>query len=186
MAFRVYTKTGDKGTTGLIGGTRVAKDSLRIEAYGTVDELNSFLGLGTDQLADPAINNWILEIQDRLFTLGASLATDPEKAPKQKLPDLHPEDIEWLEQRIDEMDDKLPVMKSFILPGGSIAASTFHVARCVCRRAERLCVHLVNQEEFVAEVVLKYLNRLSDFLFVLARYIVQLQGAKEIPWRPRI
>ena len=186
MAFRVYTKTGDKGTTGLIGGTRVAKDSLRIEAYGTVDELNSFLGLGTDQLGDPAINEWILEIQDRLFTLGASLATDPEKAPKQKLPDLHPEDIEWLEQRIDEMDDKLPVMKSFILPGGSVAASTFHVARCVCRRAERLCVHLVNQEEFVAEVVLKYLNRLSDFLFVLARYIVQLQGAKEIPWRPRI
>ncbi|RYD96829.1 MAG: cob(I)yrinic acid a,c-diamide adenosyltransferase [Sphingobacteriales bacterium] len=186
MAFRVYTKTGDKGTTGLIGGTRVAKDSLRIEAYGTVDELNSFLGLGTDQLADPAINGWILEIQDRLFTLGASLATDPEKAPKQKLPDLHPEDIEWLEQRIDEMDDKLPVMKSFILPGGSVAASTFHVARCVCRRAERLCVHLVNQEEFVAEVVLKYLNRLSDFLFVLARYIVQQQGAKEIPWRPRL
>ncbi len=186
MAFRVYTKTGDKGTTGLIGGTRVAKDSLRIEAYGTVDELNSFLGLGTDQLGDEKINEWILEIQDRLFTLGASLATDPEKAPKQKLPDLHAEDITWLEQRIDEMDDQLPTMKFFVLPGGSVAASTFHVARCVCRRAERLCVHLVNQEEFVAEVVLKYLNRLSDFLFVLSRYIVQQQGGKEIPWRPRV
>lgn len=186
MAFRVYTKTGDKGTTGLIGGTRVGKDSIRIEAYGTVDELNSYLGLGTDQLGDEQINEWILEIQDRLFTVGASLATDPEKAPKQKLPDLHAEDITWLEQRIDEMDDALPQMKSFILPGGSIAASTFHIARCVCRRAERICVHMQNTNEFVAEDVLKYLNRLSDFLFVLARYIVHKQGGKEIPWRARI
>jgi cob(I)alamin adenosyltransferase len=186
MAFRVYTKTGDKGTTGLIGGTRVAKDSLRIEAYGTVDELNSFLGLGNDQVNDAEINEWILEIQDRLFTLGASLATDPDKAPKQKLPDLHEADITWLEQKIDYMDDSLPEMKSFILPGGNIASSTFHVARCVCRRAERLCVHLQNQEEFVAEVVLKYLNRLSDFLFVLSRYVSSKAGAKEIPWRPRL
>lgn len=186
MAFRVYTKTGDKGTTGLIGGTRVAKDSLRIEAYGTVDELNSFLGLGNDQLNDEAINEWILEIQDRLFTLGASLATDPEKAPKQKLPDLLDTDINWLEEKIDLMDDALPEMKSFILPGGNIASSTFHVARCVCRRAERLCVHLQNQGEFVAEQVLKYLNRLSDFLFVLSRYISFKAGVREIPWRPRI
>jgi len=141
MAFRVYTKTGDKGTTGLIGGTRVGKDSIRIEAYGTVDELNSYLGLGTDQLGDEQINEWILEIQDRLFTVGASLATDPEKAPKQKLPDLHAEDISWLEQRIDEMDDELPQMKSFILPGGSIAQ---YLSYCPLRMPQgraHMCAH---------------------------------------------
>jgi len=186
MAFRVYTKTGDKGTTGLIGGSRVPKDHIRIEAYGTVDELNSYLGLVTDQLQDEKINEWILEIQDRLFTVGSSLATDPDKAPKMKLPDLHEEDIKWLETRIDEMDDQLPEMKSFILPGGHVAASAAHIARCVCRRAERLCVHMHNSQEFVAEVVLKYLNRLSDFLFILARFIVHQHGGKEIPWRPRV
>lgn len=186
MTLRVYTKTGDKGSTGLIGGTRVPKDHIRIEAYGTVDELNSCLGVVTDQLGDPSVNEWILEIQDRLFTVGSSLATDPEKSPKMKLPDLHESDIQWLEQRIDEMDDVLPPMKSFILPGGNLAASQAHVARCVCRRAERLCVHMQNNEEFVAEVVLKYLNRLSDFLFVLARFIVFKNGDKEIPWRPRV
>lgn len=186
MAFRVYTKTGDKGTTALIGGARVSKDHIRIEAYGTVDELNSVLGVVTDQLGDPTINDWILEIQDRLFTIGSSLATDPGKTPKMKLPDLHDSDIEWLEQKIDLMDDELPQMKSFILPGGHVAASHAHVARCVCRRAERLCVHMQNNEEFVAEDVLKYLNRLSDFLFVLARYIVFKNGGKEIPWRPRL
>lgn len=186
MAFRVYTKTGDKGSTGLIGGTRVPKDHIRIEAYGTVDELNSCLGVVTDQLGDPEVNNWILEIQDRLFTVGSSLATDPEKSPKMKLPDLHESDIEWLEQKIDEMDEVLPQMKSFILPGGHLAASHAHVARCVCRRAERLCVHMQHNNEFVAVVVLKYLNRLSDFLFVLARFIVFKNGGTEIPWRPRI
>jgi cob(I)alamin adenosyltransferase len=186
MAFRVYTKTGDKGTTGLIGGSRVAKDHIRIEAYGTVDELNSYLGLVSDQCSDTAITHQILEIQDRLFTIGSSLATDPEKAPKMKLPDLNDSDILWLEQRIDEMDDQLPEMKSFILPGGNVAASTAHVARCVCRRAERLCVHMANNNEFVAEQVLKYLNRLSDYLFVLSRFIVHKNGGTEIPWRPRI
>jgi cob(I)alamin adenosyltransferase len=186
MAFRVYTKTGDKGTTGLIGGSRVAKDHIRIEAYGTVDELNSYLGLVSDQCSDTAITHQILEIQDRLFTIGSSLATDPEKAPKMKLPDLNDSDILWLEQRIDEMDNQLPEMKSFILPGGNVAASTAHVARCVCRRAERLCVHMANNNEFVAEQVLKYLNRLSDYLFVLSRFIVYKNGGTEIPWRPRI
>jgi cob(I)alamin adenosyltransferase len=186
MAFRVYTKTGDKGTTGLIGGSRVAKDHIRIEAYGTVDELNSYLGLVSDQCSDTAITHQILEIQDRLFTIGSSLATDPEKAPKMKLPDLNDSDILWLERRIDEMDDQLPEMKSFILPGGNVAASTAHVARCVCRRAERLCVHMANNNEFVAEQVLKYLNRLSDYLFVLSRFIVYKNGGTEIPWRPRI
>jgi len=186
MSFKVYTKTGDKGSTGLIGGTRVPKDHIRIDAYGTVDELNSLLGVVTDQLGDVAINDWILEIQDRLFTVGSSLATDPGKDTKMKLPDLHESDVTWLEQQIDEMDKVLPPMKSFILPGGHIAASHAHVARCVCRRAERVCVHMQNNDEFVAEVVLKYLNRLSDFLFVLARYIVFQHNGKEIPWRPRM
>jgi cob(I)alamin adenosyltransferase len=186
MSFKVYTKTGDKGSTGLIGGTRVPKDHIRIDAYGTVDELNSFLGVITDQLGDPAINAWVLEIQDRLFTIGSSLATDPHKDTKMKLPDLHETDIAWLEQRIDEMDEVLPPMKSFILPGGHLAASHAHVARCVCRRAERICVHMQNNDEFVAEVVLKYLNRLSDFLFVLSRYIIFQQKGTEIPWRPRM
>lgn len=186
MAFRVYTKTGDKGSTGLIGGSRVPKDHIRIEAYGTVDELNSYLGVVSDLVQNATVSAWILEIQDRLFTVGSSLATDPDKAPKMKLPDLHEADIEWLEQRIDEMDDQLPQMKSFILPGGHIAASQAHVARCVCRRAERLCVHMHNNNEFVAAVVTKYLNRLSDFLFVLARYIGWLNKAQEIPWRPRV
>jgi len=186
MAFRVYTKTGDKGSTGLIGGTRVPKDHIRIEAYGTVDELNSLLGVVTDQLQDPEINEWILEIQDRLFTVGSSLATDPGKDTRMKLPDLHDTDVTWLEQHIDKMEEVLPPMRSFILPGGHLAASQAHVARCVCRRAERLCVHMQTREEFVAPVVLQYLNRLSDFLFVLARFIVHRKGAKEIPWRPRV
>lgn len=186
MSFKVYTKTGDKGSTGLIGGTRVPKDHIRIDAYGTVDELNSVLGVVTDSLGAPAINAWILEIQDRLFTVGSTLATDPHKDTKMKLPDLHESDITWLEQRIDEMDEVLPPMKSFILPGGHVAASHAHVARCVCRRAERICVHMQNNEEFVPEVVLKYLNRLSDFLFVLSRYIVFQNKGEEIPWRPRM
>jgi len=185
MSLRVYTKTGDKGTTGLIGGTRVPKDHIRIDAYGTVDELNSFLGLLTDQLADPAINEWILEIQDRLFTIGSTLATDPHKEAKMKLPDLQEADVTWLEQKIDFMEAALPPMKFFILPGGHIAASAAHIARCVCRRAERICVRMAHHDEPVEETVLKYLNRLSDFLFVLARYIVHLKGGKEIPWRAR-
>ncbi|MFT4063099.1 MAG: cob(I)yrinic acid a,c-diamide adenosyltransferase [Edaphocola sp.] len=186
MAFKVYTKTGDKGTTGLIGGTRVAKDNIRIEAYGTVDELNSYLGVVTDALGSPAINDWILEIQDRLFTVGASLATDPEKVSRQRLPDLHDSDVAWLEQHIDEMELSLEPMKSFMLPGGNLAASHAHVARCICRRAERLCVHMQSDDVFVAGVVLRYLNRLSDFLFVLARYIVRQAGGHDVPWRPRV
>src|SRR5690554_627315 len=186
MAFRVYTKTGDKGTTALIGGTRVSKDHIRIEAYGTVDELNAYMGLLNDQVAEKNINDWILEIQDRLFTVGSTLATDPNKETKMKLPDLLESDIKWLEDKIDEMDDQLPVMKSFVLPGGDIAASTAHIARCVCRRAERICVHMQQNQEFVSEVVLKYLNRLSDFLFVLSRYIIFLKKGTEIPWRARV
>jgi len=186
MSSKVYTKTGDKGTTALIGGKRVPKDHIRIEAYGTVDELNSFLGLLNDQLSDETISAWILEVQDRLFTLETSLATDPVKGTKMKLPDLQDGDITWLEQKIDFMEGTLPPLKSFILPGGHVAASTAHIARCVCRRAERIGVHMQQNDEFVAELVLKYLNRLSDFLFVLSRYIVYQHNGKEILWKARI
>lgn len=186
MAFKIYTKTGDKGQTSLIGGTRVAKSHIRIESYGTVDELNSYLGLVRDMDGTEQRGNWLREIQDRLFTLGAELATTPDKEVKMKLPDLHESDILWLEQCIDKMNEELPEMRSFILPGGYPAASACHVARCICRRAERLCVAMREQEEEVSDLILRYLNRLSDFLFVLARYIILVNGKEEIPWRARM
>ncbi|MEI8279772.1 MAG: cob(I)yrinic acid a,c-diamide adenosyltransferase [Bacteroidota bacterium] len=186
MSFKIYTKTGDKGSTSLIGGVRVPKSHIRIESYGTVDELNSFLGIVNDMCANEKISGWIHEIQDRLFTIGSVLATNPDKDIKMKLPDLHDADVTWLEYCIDEMNEQLPEMRSFILPGGHMAASTCHVARCVCRRAERLCVQMHEQEEYMPELVLQYLNRLSDFLFVLARYIGHINGATEIPWRARM
>ncbi len=186
MAFKIYTKTGDKGATSLIGGVRVPKNHIRIEAYGTVDELNSYLGMVGDSTQESEIKEWLREVQDRLFTIGSVLATNPDKEVKMKLPDLHDADIEWLEQRIDKMNEVLPEMRSFILPGGNLASSTAHVARCVCRRAERICVGMMQDEEYVPELVVKYLNRLSDFLFVLARYISHLNNAEEIPWRARI
>lgn len=186
MSFKIYTKTGDKGQTSLIGGTRVSKNHIRIESYGTVDELNSYLGLVNDLCGDSKVSDWLREIQDRLFTLGAELATTPVKEVKMKLPDLHQSDIEWLEQGIDEMNEVLPEMRSFILPGGHQGASACHVARCICRRAERLCVEMRMQEEEVSDMILQYLNRLSDFLFVLARYIIHINGKAEIPWRARV
>ncbi|MFN8252969.1 MAG: cob(I)yrinic acid a,c-diamide adenosyltransferase [Ferruginibacter sp.] len=186
MAFKIYTKTGDKGTTSLIGGTKVPKSHLRIDSYGTIDELNSFIGLVCDQLADKDTQIMLREIQDRLFTIGASLACDPDKEPKMKIPDLKEADILLLEKEMDRMDEQLPVMKSFILPGGHVAVSTTHVARCVCRRAERICVNMQEQDLFVDERVIKYLNRLSDYLFMLARYTGHLLGAAEIPWKPRV
>lgn len=187
MAFRIYTKTGDKGTTALIGGTRVLKSDIRIESYGTTDELNSFVGMLGDHLeGDAEIIPWLREIQDRLFTIGSTLATDPGKDTKMALPDLHEEDIKWLEDKIDLMDEQLLPQRSFILPGGHVAASTAHVCRCVCRRAERICVHMENNGEYVPELVLKYLNRLSDFFFQLSRYIIQQKGREEIPWRARV
>lgn len=186
MAFKIYTKTGDKGATSLIGGTRVSKAHIRIESYGTVDELNSYLGMVNDTCGHPQVSDWLREIQDRLFTLGAELATTPEKEVKMKLPDLHDEDVTWLEERIDQMNEVLPEMRSFLIPGGNLAASTCHVARCVCRRAERLCVGMQENGEPVHELIVRYLNRLSDFLFTLARYIGQLAGAAELPWRPRV
>lgn len=186
MSFKIYTKTGDKGQTSLIGGTRVPKSHIRIESYGTVDELNSYIGMVSDFSADERTNGWLREIQDRLFTLGAELATTQEKEVKMKLPDLHDTDILWLEQCIDQMNEVLPEMRAFILPGGYQAASVCHVARCICRRAERLCVGMVEQDEYVSDLVLKYLNRLSDFLFVLARYLTHINGKVEIPWRARV
>lgn len=185
MAIRIYTKTGDKGTTSLIGGTKVPKNDIRIETYGTVDELNSWIGLINDQLNDTEFKNDLKEIQDRLFTIGSSLATDAEKEPKMKLPDLYDTDIEVLEKKIDAMTDALPPMKSFILPGGHVAVSSIHITRCVCRRAERLAVNMQQHELFVDERLIRYLNRLSDYLFTLARYATQKLGAEEIPWKPR-
>jgi cob(I)alamin adenosyltransferase len=184
MTFKIYTKTGDKGETSLIGGVRVPKYHLRIESYGTVDELNSYIGLVKDSLNDESITNQLQEIQDRLFTIGSVLASDPEKS-KMKIPDLHEADIELLEKAIDLMNETLPDLTNFILPGGHIAASYCHVARCVCRRAERLVVHLSTETE-VPEIVAVYLNRLSDYLFVLSRKIINDAGAKEIAWRPRM
>jgi cob(I)alamin adenosyltransferase len=186
MASKIYTKTGDKGSTGLIGGTRVPKSHLRIEAYGTVDELNSFIGLLADHLnAAGCVTPLLNEIQDRLFTIGSSLASDPDKEPRLKIPDLKEEDTRLLEKEIDRMETELPPMKSFILPGGHIAVSTAHITRCVCRRAERACVRLQEEDLFVEPLVLRYLNRLSDYLFVLARYAGHCLFVPETPWRPR-
>jgi cob(I)alamin adenosyltransferase len=185
MATKIYTKTGDKGNTSLIGGTKVPKNDIRIETYGTVDELNSWIGMVNDQLNNEAFKNELKEIQDRLFTIGSSLATDAEKEPKMKLPDLNNRDIEFLEKRIDAMTSELPPMKNFILPGGHIAVSSIHITRCVCRRAERLAVNIQQHELFVDEKVIQYLNRLSDYLFALARFAAQKLGAEEIPWKAR-
>ena len=186
MSMKIYTKTGDKGKTSLIGGTKVLKSDLRIEAYGTVDELNSFIGLCLDHLKVHKIENALPEIQDRLFTIGSALACDPEKETKLKIPDLHEADVELLEKDIDRMNEVLPVMKSFILPGGHAAVSTIHIARTVCRRAERCCVKMQKKEMEVEDLIIKYLNRLSDYLFVLARFAAYRLAIEEIPWKPRL
>src|SRR6202000_2096661 len=167
---KIYTKTGDKVLTSLIGGTRVPKHHLRIESYGTVDELNSYIGLIRDQDISAHAKDILKHIQDRLFTIGASLAADPERS-KMVIPDLHLADIELLETEMDVMDEQLPLLKHFILPGGNNAISFCHIARCVCRRAERLTVHL-SEESAVENLVVIYLNRLSDYLFTMARKIV--------------
>ena len=186
MAFKIYTKTGDLGSTSLIGGTKVPKSHIRIDSYGTVDELNSFIGLVGDYVGDERCKAMLKEIQDRLFTIGSSLACDPDKDTNMEIPDLKEEDITLLENEIDWMNEVLPVMKHFILPGGHPAVSTAHVARCVCRRAERGCVLMQQQDMFVDPLVVKYLNRLSDYLFVLGRYIGLLLDVPEVVWRPRV
>lgn len=176
---KVYTKKGDKGTTQLIGGTRVPKSSLRIEAYGTVDELNSYIGLIRDQNISAESKDQLIEIQDRLFTLGSLLASDGTS--KMKLPQITESDVTYLEGCIDEMDIELEPMKSFVLPGGHTTVSYCHIGRCVCRRAERIVVDL-NENSPVAEIILIYLNRLSDYLFVLSRKLSKELNVNEIPW----
>jgi cob(I)alamin adenosyltransferase len=186
MSIKIYTKTGDLGKTSLIGGTKVPKSHIRIESYGTIDELNSFIGLVNDSILHQHTKNILKEIQDRLFTIGSSLACDPEKEPLMKIPDLKETDIILLEKEIDTMNDELPVMKNFILPGGNSSISITHIARCVCRRAERICVNMQENEMFVEPLVIKYLNRLSDYLFVLARFTGHLLNVEEIPWKARM
>jgi len=186
MASKIYTKTGDLGKTSLIGGTKVPKNHLRIETYGTVDELNSYLGLVGDLLEDAPSKLILKEIQDRLFTVGSSLACDPDKEPLMKLPGLKEADVTLLENEMDKMDEVLPPMKSFILPGGHVAVSTTHIARCICRRTERLCVNMQEHELFIDPLVLKYINRLSDYLFVLSRYAGHLLNVGEVVWKPRV
>ena len=187
---KIYTKTGDKGTTALFGGTRVPKHHIRIDSYGTVDELNSHLGLIRDQDINPIYKNTLIHIQDRLFTVGAILATDPEKAQlkngKERLniPKISTADIEALEHEMDAMESSLPQMTHFVLPGGHQTVSFCHIARCVCRRAERLASALNDIEPFLPEA-LTYLNRLSDYLFVLARKLTYDLQAEEIKWIPK-
>jgi len=186
MSMKIYTKTGDAGKTSLIGGTKVLKSDPRIEAYGTVDELNSYIGLVSDYCNDEAAKVTLKEIQDRLFTIGAELACDPKKDTKMPIPDLHESDVELLEKEMDRMDAELPRMKNFILPGGLPAVSFTHVARCVCRRAERCCVNLMETEGGVNPLIIKYINRLSDYLFMLARYTGMKNNAPEIIWKARV
>lgn len=181
---KIYTKTGDKGFTSLIGGTRVPKHHIRIESYGTVDELNSYIGMIRDQDIKEQDRQLLKEIQDRLFTIGSSLAADPERS-RMVIPDLHVQDIERLEQQIDKINEFLPELKHFILPGGSTTVSFCHIARCVCRRAERLTVELATESP-VDEKVTIYLNRLSDYLFTLARKVGFEQQITENIWIPRV
>jgi cob(I)alamin adenosyltransferase len=181
---KIYTKTGDQGETSLIGGTRVPKYHSRIETYGTVDELNSWIGLIRDQMTDNTQVLELLYIQDRLFTIGSLLAADPEKS-KMKLPALSIEDCEMLEKTMDRMDEKLEPLKSFVLPGGHPLVSQIHIARCVCRRTERLIVHLQKEAE-TDPIIAIYLNRLSDYLFMLSRLTAKNLNAVESPWTPRM
>jgi cob(I)alamin adenosyltransferase len=180
---KIYTKTGDVGETALFGGKRVPKNELRIEAYGTVDELNSWIGLLRDVNTADDVKNLLKEIQDRLFTLGSTLAADPSN-PKLKTPDLHESDVELLEHAIDRMDETLEPLRNFVLPGGHVYVSYCHIARTVCRRAERLCVAL-HQVSEIHPLIIKYLNRLSDYLFTLSRKMAKDLGAEEVNWLPR-
>jgi len=184
MAFKIYTRTGDKGQTSLIGGTRLPKHHIRIEAYGTVDELNSHVGLLRDVVEEQATRELLVHIQDRLFTIGSLLAADPEKN-KMPLPQLKEDDVKALELAIDKIDAVVPEMKSFVLPGGHVFVSYCHIARCVCRRAERAVLKLAENEP-VDELLPKYLNRLSDYLFMLSRWLTQKLNAPEIPWKPQL
>lgn len=180
--FKIYTKTGDLGETALFGGRRVSKSHLRVDAYGTVDELNAFIGLLRDQCSNfTSVQSVLGIVQHRLFTVGAHLASDPDKA--LPAPGISPEDVQLLEQEMDRMDAGLPPLRNFILPGGHPVVSAAHVCRTVCRRAERLVVALYEQDaQRVDALVLQYLNRLSDYFFLLSRYLSQQLGAAEVLW----
>ncbi|MGD1889990.1 MAG: cob(I)yrinic acid a,c-diamide adenosyltransferase [Cyclobacteriaceae bacterium] len=177
---KIYTKTGDNGTTSIYGGTRLPKSDLRLEAIGSVDELNAHLGLLRDQSSNLIPEAKFQQIQENLFVVGALLASEGKP---EKIPNLPPNSVEWLEEQMDKMDEELPEMRFFILPGGHPIVSQAHITRCVCRRAERQLVRLAEQVS-IASLLFRYLNRLSDYLFVLARYLGKKQNVKEIPWRP--
>ena len=187
---KIYTKTGDKGKTSLFGGTRVNKFNLRIEAYGNVDELNSYIGLIRDQKIDKNTFNVLVKIQNELFTLGSMLATPKEKEIKRdgkerlNIPKIVLDDIEFLEKEMDNMNEDLPAMTNFVLPGGHTTVSYCHIARTVCRRAERITVNLSTEED-IDTIIVSYLNRLSDYLFVLARKLTIDNQAKEVAWIPK-
>ncbi|MEZ4809176.1 MAG: cob(I)yrinic acid a,c-diamide adenosyltransferase [Allomuricauda sp.] len=180
---KIYTKTGDKGTTALFTGTRVPKHHIRIESYGTIDELNSHLGLLRDQEMDAHYKEILVHIQEKLFTVGSILATEPKKADRLKIPRISVDDIILLEQEMDQMNESLPEMTHFILPGGHTTVSYCHIARTVCRRAERMISYL-HENEPVPDTLLSYINRLSDYLFVLARKLSKDLKAKEVKWVP--
>jgi len=183
--WKIYTKTGDKGETSLIGGTRVPKYDNRIEAYGTLDELNSFIGYLRDQLADESMQKLLLRIQENLFTAESLLATDTHKEINRKLPHLTEEDVLQLEREIDAMNQHLPELTSFILPGGHPLVSLCHICRTVCRRGERIIIKLATENE-IDEILIKYINRLSDYLFVLARELAFLNNISDLPWKPDV
>ncbi len=181
MGFKIYTKTGDDGTTGLVGGNRVSKSNLRLDAYGTVDELNAYIGLLHSMINDTKIQELLLLVQNKLFVIGSKLASDEKGRAITSSLDCSGKDIHLLEMAIDEYDAELPALTQFILPGGSALVSYCHVARTVCRRAERRVVQLAETTP-VEELIVQYLNRLSDYLFVLSRKVAKDQGVKENPW----
>ena len=181
---KVYTKTGDKGTTALIGGKRVKKYDSRIEAYGTTDELTAYIGLIRDLISDDNIQDQLAVIQNNLMILGGELAAD-DTFDLTKIPTVKEHFIIWLEQRIDEFEDELPPLKAFVLPGGSIPISHCHIARTICRRAERKTILLAESHQ-ISTLIIQYLNRLSDYLFVLSRKLAKDSNAKEILWEANL
>lgn len=184
---KIYTKTGDDGSTSLYGGNRVQKDNARVEAYGTIDELNSFLGLLIEKTHEADIKSYLLNIQHILFNIGSVIATVDEKY-MSKLPPLNESDTQSLESSIDQMESTLPSMTNFILPGGGEAPSLSHICRTVCRRAERCLVALskveIPNEQLISSM--KFLNRLSDYFFVLSRKLTQLNNGNEVIWKKNI
>ena len=181
---KIYTKGGDKGETGLYGGERVSKDSLRIETYGTVDELNSFVGLTLSEVSDSEIKKLLKQIQNTLFVLGSDLSTpDNEKNKAHQIPRITRSNYEEIEREIDKFDARLDELRNFILPGGSKGAALLHICRTVCRRAERRVVSLKNKVNLNPDIII-LLNRLSDLFFVLARYENKISGTEDVKWQP--